>query len=138
MIHKSPKLTTDGAIIRDNKILLIKRKNEPFKGKWALPGGFVEYGEKVEDAVIREVKEETDLETKIKDIVGIYSDPKRDPRGHTVSIVFLLDITSEKINAKDDADDAKFFDLHKLPDLSFDHNIIINDIIRRMKSNVLS
>ena len=66
MNYKSPKLTADGAIIKDNKILLIKRKNDPFKGKWALPGGFVEYGEKVEDAVVREVLEETGVIAVIK------------------------------------------------------------------------
>jgi 8-oxo-dGTP diphosphatase len=138
MDYNSPKLTTDGAIIKDSKILLVKRKNEPFKGKWALPGGFVEYGEKVEDAVIREVKEETGLVTKIKEFIGIYSDPNRDPRGHTVTIVFLLEIIDGKLNAKDDADDVKFFNLNKLPNLSFDHNTIIEDVIRRMKNNVLS
>jgi 8-oxo-dGTP diphosphatase len=137
MRFKSPKLTTDGAILKDGKILLIKRKNDPFKGKWALPGGFVEYGEKVEDAAIREIKEETGLITKIKDIVGIYSDPNRDPRGHTVAIVFLLDITNGKLKAEDDADDVKFFNLNKLPDLSFDHGMIIQDILRRLKNNVL-
>jgi 8-oxo-dGTP diphosphatase len=137
MDYKSPKLTTDGAIIKKGKILLIKRKNEPFKGKWALPGGFVEYGEKVEDAVIREIKEETGLITKIKDIIGIYSDPNRDPRGHIITIVFLLDIINGKLKAEDDAIDVKFFNLNKLPDLSFDHNVIIQDIIRRMKYNVL-
>jgi len=137
MDYKTPKLTTDGAIIKDGKILLIRRKNEPFKGKWALPGGFVEYGEKVEDAVIREVKEETGLITKIKEIFGIYSDPNRDPRGHTVTIVFLLNIITGKLNAEDDADSVNFFNLNKLPDLSFDHKIIIEDIKRRMKNNVL-
>lgn len=137
MDYKTPKLTTDGAIIKDEKILLIRRKNEPFKGKWALPGGFVEYGEKVEDAVIREIKEEIGLITKIKEIFGIYSDPNRDPRGHTVTIVFLLDIITGKLNAQDDADSVKFFNLNKLPDLSFDHRIIIEDIKRRMKNNVL-
>lgn len=137
MDYKTPKLTTDGAIIKDGKILLIRRKNEPFKGKWALPGGFVEYREKVEDAIIREVKEETGLITKIKEIFGIYSDPNRDPRGHTVTIVFLLNIITGKLNAEDDADSVKFFNLNKLPDLSFDHRIIIEDIKRRMKNNVL-
>jgi len=138
MYYKSPKLTTDGAIIKDGRILLIKRKNEPFKGKWALPGGFVEYGEKVEDAVVREVKEETGLITKTKEILGVYSDPNRDPRGHTVTVVFLLEIINGKLKAEDDADSVKFFNLNKLPDLSFDHGKIIQDIIRRMKNNVLS
>ena len=133
MEYKSPKLTTDGAIVTDGKILLIKRKNEPYKGKWALPGGFVEYGEKVEDAVIREVLEETGLKTKIREIVGVYSDPGRDPRGHTVSIIYLLDILEGELKGGDDAEEAKFFDINNLPDLCFDHNIILVDIKRRVE-----
>ena len=133
MDYKSPKLTADGAIIKEGKILLIERKNEPFKGKWALPGGFVEYGEKVEDAVVREVSEETGLDTKIIDIVGVYSDPTRDPRGHIVTVVYLLDILDGEIKGSDDAADAKFFDLNDLPELAFDHNIILKDITRRIE-----
>ena len=132
MDYKSPKLTADGAIIKDGKILLIERKNEPFKGKWALPGGFVEYGEKVEDAVVREVNEETGLDTKIIDIVGVYSDPSRDPRGHVVTVVYLLEILDGEIKGSDDAADAKFFDLNDLPKLAFDHNVVLKDIIRRI------
>ena len=99
----------------------------------ALPGGFVEYGEKVEDTVIREVYEETGLKTKIRNIVGIYSDPNRDPRGHTITVVYILDIQDGELKGGDDASDAKFFDLKDLPELSFDHNIIIKDIIRRIR-----
>ena len=131
MVYKTPKLTVDGVILENGEILLIKRAGEPFKGKWALPGGFVEYNEKVEDAVIREIREETGVNAEIKELVGVYSDPKRDPRGHTVSIVFLLDIISGKIKCGDDACNAKFFNLKKLPDLSFDHDIIISDVKRR-------
>ncbi len=133
MSYKNPKITADGAIIKNDKILLIKRKNDPFKGKWALPGGFVEYGEKVEDAVKREVFEETGLETKIKKIIGVYSDPNRDPRGHTVTIVYLLDIIGGDLKSNDDASDAKFFNFKALPNLSFDHNIIIKDTIRSIE-----
>ena len=133
MRYKSPKLTTDGAVLKDNKILLIKRKNPPFKNTWALPGGFVEYNEKVEDSVIREVFEETNLKTKIIDLIGIYSDPNRDPRGHVVTVVYLLGIIDGTLKSGDDASEAKFFDLNDLPKLSFDHNVIINDIIRRNK-----
>ena len=133
MRYKSPKLTTDGAILKDNKILLIKRKNEPFKGKWALPGGFIEYGEKVEDAVVREVVEETGIKTAIKDLIGIYSDPNRDPRGHTITVVYLLSIKGGVLKAEDDAADAKFFDINNLPELAYDHGIIIEDVLRREK-----
>jgi 8-oxo-dGTP diphosphatase len=129
MHYKSPKLTVDGLLLKDKKILLIKRKTHPFKGKWALPGGFVEYGEKTEDAVIREVFEETGLKTKIKHLIGVYSDPDRDPRGHTVSVVYLLNICGGKLKSDDDASDAKFFDLNRLPKLSFDHNNIIKDAV---------
>lgn len=126
---KKPSITVDGVIIKNGKILLIKRKNEPFKGKWALPGGFVEYGEKVEDAVLREIKEETGLNAKIKNLLGVYSDPNRDPRGHTISIVFILEGEGEA-KASDDASDVKFFDLNKLPPLAFDHEKIIKDAIK--------
>ena len=130
MNYKSPKLTVDGIVLRDGKILLIKRKNQPFEGKWALPGGFVEYGEKTENATVREVFEETGLMTKINHLVGVYSDPNRDPRGHTVSIVYILDIIcNEELKSGDDACDAKFFDLKNLPDLSFDHEGIIKDVL---------
>ena len=129
MNYKSPKLTVDGIVLKDGKILLIKRKNQPFEGKWALPGGFVEYGEKTENATVREVFEETGLKTKINHLVGVYSDPNRDPRGHTVSIVYVLDICDGELKSGDDACDAKFFDLKNLPDLSFDHEGIIKDVL---------
>ena len=132
MTYKSPKLTVDGIVLSDGKILLIKRKNDPFKGKWALPGGFVEYGEKVEDAVLREIFEETSLKTSINKIFGVYSDPNRDPRGHTISIVYLLDIIGGNLKGSDDASDAKFFKLEELPDLSFDHDIIIKKLLRSL------
>jgi 8-oxo-dGTP diphosphatase len=131
MNHKNPRITTDGIILKNQQLLLIKRKNPPFKGKWALPGGFVEYGEKTEDAIIREVYEETGLKTKINQLAGVYSDPDRDPRGHTITIVYILDLISGVINAGDDASVVKFFNIDKLPDLSFDHSKIIKDILQR-------
>ena len=126
---KSPKLTVDGIVLKDGKILLIKRKNQPFENMWALPGGFVDYGEKTENAVIREMFEETGLKTEINHLVGVYSDPNRDPRGHTVSVVYLLDVCNGELKGGDDALEAKFFDLNNLPDLSFDHEYIIKDAL---------
>ncbi|RLI30286.1 NUDIX hydrolase, partial [Candidatus Bathyarchaeota archaeon] len=89
-----PRIAVDVVIVRkDGSIVLIKRKNEPFKDHWAIPGGFVEYGERVEEAAIREAKEETGLEIRIKKLVGVYSDPNRDPRGHVISITYLAEET---------------------------------------------
>lgn len=133
MKYKTPNLTVDGAIIKDKKILLIKRKKTPFKDKWALPGGFVEYGEKTEAAVIREVYEETGLKTMIIDLIGIYSDPNRDPRGHMITIVYYLKIISGSLKSGDDASDVNFFNFFELPELAFDHNIIISDVANRMR-----
>jgi len=130
MTFKSPRLTVDGIIIKNEKILLIKRKNDPFKGKWALPGGFVEYGEKTDDATVREVFEETGLKTTIDKLIAVYSDPNRDPRGHTITVVYKLDINRGKLKSGDDASDAKFFDVNQLPELSFDHDKIIENALR--------
>ena len=120
-------LTVDAVIPYKGGIVLIKRKNEPFKGYYALPGGIVEYGEKVEDAVIREVREETGLECRIKKLVGVYSDPNRDPRGHFVSICFLMEVIGGELKASSDAEDVKVFKLGDLPKLAFDHEKMIKD-----------
>ena len=133
MSYKIPRITVDGIIIKDKKILLIQRKKQPFKDKWALPGGFVEYNEKLEDAVFREVLEETSLKTKIDHLVGVYSDPNRDPRGHTITVAYFLEIIDGNMKGSDDASDAKFFNINDLPDLSFDHDKIIEDAIKELE-----
>ena len=131
MQYRNPRLTVDGIVIKNNQILLIKRKKEPFKGKWALPGGFVNYGERVEDAVVREVMEETGLTTSISSLFGVYSDPDRDPRGHTVSVVYILEPVNGEPKGGDDASEARYFPLENLPELAFDHSKIISDYRRR-------
>jgi len=120
-------LTVDAIIPYKGGIVLIKRKNEPFKGYYALPGGIVEYGERVEDAAVREVKEETGLECRVKKLVGVYSDPNRDPRGHFVSICFLMEVIGGELKASSDAEDVKVFKLGDLPKLAFDHEKMIKD-----------
>ena len=120
-------LTVDAIIPYYKGIVLIKRKNEPYKDFYALPGGIVEYGEKVEDALLREVKEETGLKVRIRNIVGVYSDPNRDPRGHFVSICFLVIPTGGYLKAGSDAKDIKVFPLDSLPNLAFDHGKMIKD-----------
>ncbi len=128
-MRESPNLTVDGIVIIGGKIVLIERRNPPFKGMYALPGGFVEHGETVEKAVLREVEEETGLITKVKRLLGVYSEPGRDPRGHTVSVVFVLDKVSGELKAGDDASAVKIFDFNGLPELAFDHGKIINDYL---------
>ena len=120
-------LTVDAIIPYRGKIVVIRRRNEPFKGYYALPGGIVEYGETVEEAVLREVKEETGLDVKIHKLVGVYSDPNRDPRGHFVSICFITLPVGGELKAGSDAKDIALFSLDNIPKLAFDHNKMIED-----------
>ncbi|MBD3212900.1 MAG: NUDIX domain-containing protein [Candidatus Lokiarchaeota archaeon] len=127
---KTPLLTVDAVILYDpNNIVLIKRKNPPFQGEYALPGGFVDIGETVEAACIRESKEETNIKVKVKKLIGVFSEPERDPRGHTVSIAFLCEPATgkEKAKAQDDAADLELIAIDKVANLklAFDHLKII-------------
>jgi 8-oxo-dGTP diphosphatase len=119
-------LTVDAVIPYRGKIVLIRRKNEPFKDFYALPGGIVEYGETVEDALLREVKEEVNLSGKIYKLVGIYSNPARDPRGHFVSACYIV-LPEGEPEAGSDAKECRLFDLDSLPELAFDHSEMIKD-----------
>ncbi len=128
-MRRLPALAVDIIIFFDNKLILIKRGREPFKDSFAIPGGFVEYGETVENAAIRESKEETGLDITKLTLLGVYSKPDRDPRGHTVSIVFH-GIGSGTPKAGDDAKELGLFDLNQIPkNLAFDHNKIIQDFL---------
>lgn len=128
--YRNPALTVDTIIQENDNIVLIKRLNNPFKDFWAIPGGFVEYGEKVEDAAIREAKEETNLDIKLTSLVGVYSDPNRDPRGHTVSVVYTAKIIGGTLKNDSDAKDAKFINISEINKikLAFDHEIILKDL----------
>ena len=125
--HRVPGLTVDAVIVQDRDVLLIHRRNEP-RG-WALPGGFVDEGETVEDATRREVTEETGLEVVLSALVGVFSDPERDPRQHNVSVAFLAALRDAadrgRATAGDDADDARWFPFDALPSLLFDHAHIV-------------
>jgi 8-oxo-dGTP diphosphatase len=127
---RTPLLTVDGVVVENGAVLLIRRRNPPFAGRYALPGGFVDVGETVEAAVVREVHEETGLDTAIERLLGVYSDPQRDPRGHTVSVTYLLRRLGGTLAGADDADDARFFLLDALPEVAFDHAHVLADARR--------
>jgi len=113
----------------NNSIVLIKRKNPPYG--WAIPGGFVDYGESLESAAVREALEETTLEVELLYQLGAYSDPARDPRHHTISVVFVARATGEP-RAADDAGDVGIFTSSSLPpDMAFDHAKIIRDYFEK-------
>lgn len=135
--YRNPSLTVDIFIYdEDNNFILIKRGNEPFKGYWALPGGFVDYGETVENAAKRESLEETSINVKLERLVGVYSKPDRDPRRHTVSITYTAKGNMENMRADDDACDIGIFtmkDLEKL-NIAFDHEEIIADCLKSILS----
>lgn len=137
--YKIPSVTADIFIFDDDyNFILIKRKNDPYKGCWALPGGFVEYGESVETAAIREAKEETCIDVELRDLVNVYSEPDRDPRGHTITVAFTAKGNMIDRKADDDASDIAIFSAEKLDEIeiAFDHRKIINDCLKTEKKKI--
>lgn len=123
--YRNPLPTVDVIIALQEGIVLIRRKNPPFG--WALPGGFVDYGESLEEAAIREAREETSLEVTLLSQLGAYSDPQRDPRHHSITVVFTARAAGEP-KAADDAAEIGVFKQQNLPeDLAFDHGEILRD-----------
>jgi 8-oxo-dGTP diphosphatase len=135
-LPKTPAVTVDCVIFDpEGRVLLIRRKNEPFKGSFALPGGFVDIGETVEAACRREVREEVGLKVGDLRLVGIYSDPGRDPRGHTVSAAFLARLPAATApTAGDDAEAAQWVADWRSLKLAFDHAEILGDAERLLGS----
>jgi 8-oxo-dGTP diphosphatase len=125
---ETPKLMVDVVIPSEKGVVLIRRANEPFEGQWALPGGFVEVGETVEEAADREAAEETGLAVEVARLVGVYSDPERDPRGHNVSVAFLARVLSGDLAAGTDASEVSVVDPSSV-ELAFDHGKILADAL---------
>ncbi|MEZ5815836.1 MAG: NUDIX hydrolase [Hyphomicrobiaceae bacterium] len=127
----TPLLAVDCVVLDpEDRILLIRRGHEPFRGQHALPGGFVEVGETVEDACRRELMEETGVKLGKLTLVGVFSDPSRDPRGHTVAVSFLSRVRSAKAVAGDDAAAVEWVTSWQRLDLAFDHKKIIRQAMR--------
>lgn len=132
--HPRPALTTDAVVLclEDMTVLLVERKEGPFQGKWALPGGFVEKDEEPFEACRRELGEETGLEREetTAPLVGVYGEKGRDPRGWTVSVAYLFKVSKEekaKVKPGSDSRKTQWFPLEGLPELAFDHKEIIRD-----------
>jgi len=130
-MSESPYPAVDIIIRTKAGVVLIERKNYPYG--WAIPGGFVDYGETVEHAAVREALEETGLRVKNLKLFGVYSDPKRDPRGHIISIVFTATATGAP-RASSDAAGIGVFTKKTLPkQIAFDHKKVLKDYFRRIK-----
>lgn len=128
---KTPLLTVDCVVIDgEGRLLLIRRKNPPFEGQYALPGGFVDVGETVEAAAKRELVEETGVKAGKLRLVGVYSDPKRDSRGHTCSVAYLVKVKAPKAIAGDDAAEVAWVSNWRREKLAFDHRKIVTDAMK--------
>ncbi len=141
-MSQSIKLTIDAVVFgyEEGKItvLLIKRKYEPFKNKWAIPGGFIQGDESLEQAVERELYEETGIKINYLEQLYTFGQPERDPRGRIVSIAYfgLVRPDAFKLFASTDAEDAQWFSIDELPELSFDHKEILELAIKRLQSKI--
>jgi 8-oxo-dGTP diphosphatase len=138
-----PMVTVDAVVFAvsegNAKLLLIKRKNEPFKGKWAIPGGFIGIDEELDDAVVRELFEETGLIRIKLEQMHTFGKPGRDPRGRQITVVYMGIINKglDRIKAGDDADDAQWFDINALPkNMAFDHDDVTEFAIDRLKAKL--
>ncbi|TAL48137.1 NUDIX hydrolase [archaeon] len=122
-------IVTDGS-----KVLIAKRQGPPFKGLWKFPGGMVDDGETVEEAAVRETKEETGLDVEITDILGVYSSPTRDPRRHTMAIVFIMRPINGELKMNEESTELKWVSFDEIPDgLGFDHSKIAQDFKKWLK-----
>lgn len=141
--YPRPAVTADCVIVGidefgKQRLLLVRRGNEPYKGHWALPGGFLEMDETLEACARRELKEETGLEVALRfEELRSFSSVDRDPRGRTVTVAFLAVVPIAEVKGADDAAEARWFPLEELPPLAFDHEDIVNVARRRLSQNAM-
>lgn len=133
--YQNPALTVDAVWVHRGRILLVRRRHAPFRGMWALPGGFVELRETVEEALARELLEETGLVGRPSGLVGVYSGPERDPRKPTTTVAFLVSGRPKEPVGGDDAEEAAWVPLREARPLAFDHGRIVADAVRRLRSH---
>jgi 8-oxo-dGTP diphosphatase len=136
--HPHPALTVDVVVVTRGArpmVLLIRRKHAPFAGSWAIPGGYVEIDEPLEDAARREMREETGLDVGRLEQLHTFGDPRRDPRERTISVVYLARVEASEVkpHAGDDAAEVGWFNLQEPPELAFDHKEILAHVRRRLK-----
>jgi 8-oxo-dGTP diphosphatase len=140
--YKKPSLTVDSVVFgldeEDLKIILIQRDTDPFKGHWALPGGFVQIDESLEEAAMRELKEETGITNVFLEQLYTFGDVQRDPRGRVISVAYfsLVNLRDYKIKATTDARNAAWFSVDDIPKLPFDHNKIVEIALKRLRGKV--
>ena len=138
--YEHPAVTTDCVIFTYEdwklKVLLVKRGGEPYKGEWALPGGFLRGDETAREGALRELKEETALEASAIGELGVFSKPDRDPRERVITIAFYALVKPSKVQGGDDADEAAWFPIDSLPQLAFDHADIIHAALERIKRDI--
>ena len=138
--YPHPAVTTDCVIFgfdgRELQVLLIERGIEPFKGKWAFPGGFLKMDETAREGALRELKEETGLENAYIEQFNTYSDPWRDPRERVITIANYALVSIQEVKGGDDAAKAQWFPIDKVPQLAFDHDKILRDAMRKLRERI--
>ncbi len=138
--YPHPAVTTDCVIFGfdgvDLNVLLVKRGLEPYKGRWAFPGGFLKPDESAEEGATRELKEETGLETAYIEQFHTYSTPDRDPRERVITIAYLALVKIQDVQGGDDAADAQWFPIKDVPQLAFDHDVILRDALGRLRERI--
>lgn len=139
--YPRPAVTADSVVFCNGSdglsVLLIERANEPFKGCWAFPGGFMEMEEDAEDCAKRELKEETGLEIRTMRQLGAFTDVNRDPRGRTVSIAYYAVVEKSEVVGADDAIQARWFPIDSIPPLAFDHDKILRMALEEIKKGMI-